>query len=391
MKVLINGAGIAGLTLAYCLWRDGHDVVVTEKSPHLREEGYMIDFFGPGFDAAERLGLLPELEVIHFPIAHLVFLDSKGLEKLSLPYVSFRKRIFDDRHFNFMRGDLERVLYKKISNASIVRFGTTVRSFQQHVDRVEVVLSDQSRCDVDLLVGGDGIHSVIRTLTFGQSSNYLRFLGYHALAFLVGNPILKDQKPDTFYTMTIPGKQVSVYPAPGNRIATLFTHRRDQPGSDFSKQAGLLELNETYRGMGWIIPQLLQQCTGPAEIYFDTVSQVVLPAWSKGRVVLIGDACYCVSLVAGQGASLALAGAYILYDELTRSGGKVAAALSGYERRLRPVVDNKQRAGRRLAKWFVPDSIFRIELRDLLLRTSTWPIVSKLVGRGVGGGTDNTL
>lgn len=384
MKILINGAGIAGLTLAYCLWRDGHDVVVTEKSPHLRDEGYMIDFFGPGYDAAEKLGLLPELEAIHYPIKRLTFLGSKGVEKLSLPYSAFRKRIFENRHFNFMRGDLERVLYKKISSPSTVRFGTTVQSFQQHFGRIEAVLSDQSRCEVDLLVGADGVHSVIRRLAFGQASEYMRFLGYHALAFLVSDRKLTG--PDTFYTMTVPGRQISVYPVPGNRTATLFVHRRDQPGSDFSTQAGLFELKQTYRGMGWILPQLLQQCTDGASMYFDAVSQVVLPTWSKGRVVLIGDACHCVSLVAGQGASLALAGAYVLYDELTRAEGKVAAALSRYERKLRPVVDSKQRAGCRLAKWFVPDSTFQIELRDLLLRTSTWPIVSGIIRLGTGAG-----
>ncbi len=80
--------------------------------------------------------------------------------------------------------------------------------------------------------------------------------------------------------------------------------------------------------MGWVIPRLLEKCSEANGIYFDSVSQVVLPAWSKGRVVLIGDACHCVSLVAGQGASLAVAGAYVLYQELTRPGSTLAAALA---------------------------------------------------------------
>jgi 2-polyprenyl-6-methoxyphenol hydroxylase-like FAD-dependent oxidoreductase len=152
------------------------------------------------------------------------------------------------------------------------------------------------------------------------------------------------------------------------------------------KSPALVELRQTYGGMGWIIPRLLKQCGEQRRMYFDTVSQVVLPTWSWGRVVLIGDACHCASLVAGQGASLAMAGAYVLYRELVRSGHNVRAALARYERRLRPVVESKQRAGRNLAKWFVPDSVFRIELRDFLLRTSTWPVASRLIQRGVGAG-----
>ena len=344
----------------------------------------MIDFFGPGYDAAERLGILPELEAIHYPIAQFTFLNSKGNEKFSLPYAPFRKRIFEDRHFNFMRGELEHVLYKKISKASVVRFGTTMESFQQHVGCVEVGLSDQSRCQVDLLVGADGIHSVVRELAFGKASKYTQFLGYHALAFFVTDPEVTGQTQNTVYTMTIPGKQVSIYPVRGNRRATLFLHRRAQPSSDFSNTAGLAELRRTYHGMGWIIPRLLEQSGQRTGMYFDAVSQIVLPSWSKGRVVLIGDACHCVSLVAGQGASLAMAGAYVLYHELVRSGHTVAAALSKYERRLRPVIESKQRDGRNLARWFVPDSMFKIELRDLLLRTSTWPIASRLIRRQVG-------
>src|SRR5262249_54814117 len=154
---------------------------------------------------------LPELGAIHYPMTSLTFLNANGTEKFCLPYSSFRKRMFADRHFNFMRGELERVLYKRIPRASIVRFGTTVQSFQQHVGCVEVVLSDHSRCQVDLLVGADGIHSVIRELTFGRDTECTRFLGYHALAFLVSDREVIDQTQSTLYTMTVPGKQVSIY------------------------------------------------------------------------------------------------------------------------------------------------------------------------------------
>lgn len=58
MNVLISGAGIAGLTLAFWLQRSAHELTVVEKSPSLRDEGYMIDFFGLGYDVSERMGLL---------------------------------------------------------------------------------------------------------------------------------------------------------------------------------------------------------------------------------------------------------------------------------------------------------------------------------------------
>ncbi len=110
MRVLICAAGVAGLTLAWCLERRGHDPIVVERAPHPRDDGYMIDFFGSGFDVAERLGLLPALESIHYPVDRLAFVNGRGDERFSVPYPALRKRLFANRHFNFMRGELERLL-----------------------------------------------------------------------------------------------------------------------------------------------------------------------------------------------------------------------------------------------------------------------------------------
>jgi 2-polyprenyl-6-methoxyphenol hydroxylase-like FAD-dependent oxidoreductase len=104
MHVLICGAGIAGLTLGFCLECHGHVVSIVERAPQLRDDGYMIDCFGSGYDAMELCGLLPELAAIHEPIRRLVFLDARGRQHASVPYAVMRKRLFQDRHFNFMRG-----------------------------------------------------------------------------------------------------------------------------------------------------------------------------------------------------------------------------------------------------------------------------------------------
>jgi 2-polyprenyl-6-methoxyphenol hydroxylase-like FAD-dependent oxidoreductase len=90
MKVLICGAGISGLTLAWCLARDGHGVSVVERSNHLRDDGYMIDLFGSGYDASEDIGLLTRLQSLHDAVDHLTFIDAEGHERVSLPYRALR-------------------------------------------------------------------------------------------------------------------------------------------------------------------------------------------------------------------------------------------------------------------------------------------------------------
>lgn len=379
MKVLICGAGIAGLTLAMCLDRTANKVVVVERARARRDEGYMIDFFGSGFDACDKLGLLSDLQRIHYPVESLTSVNAEGNERYSLPYPMLRRRIFDDRHFNFMRGDLEHVLSDKLSRQVEMRFGTTIEQIEQKGDSARVRLSSGSVETYDLVVGADGVHSQVRRLTFGTESGFTRFLGYYTAAFVVDKPIAGLDTTNAFRTLTVPGRQVAVYPIRGGKTATFFVHRAERTLSDFSREAAIRELRTAYGGMTWIVPELLERASGTANLYFDMVSQIEMSHWSVGRVVLVGDACQCVSLLAGQGASMAVAGAYVLAKQLDAAGRYVGNGLVEYERRVKPSITEKQEAGRRIADWFVPENAFRLALRDVGLRMSVWPITSSIV------------
>lgn len=374
MNVLISGAGIAGLTLSWWLLRHGHHLTVVEKSPSLRDEGYMIDFFGSGYDVSEQMGILSDLERIHYPISRLAFLNAEGCEKFSLDYADVR-RLFNGRHFNFMRGELERLLYGKIKDQIHLRFATTVESFQQEAEQVQVKFSDGTTDRFDLLVGADGVHSRIRKLAFGEEKLFSRFLGYYTAAFIMAEPPKSLGLADAFYTLTVPGRQAAVYPIRGGRLATFFVYKAQRPVNDFSFEMAIEKLRTAYGKLGWIIPELLDRCD-PSSFYFDEVSQIEMPGWNLGRVTLVGDACQCVSLLAGQGASMAMAGAYVLAKELARAGSDLPSALARYESRVKPGIEKKQEAGRKLARWFVPENRVQLAIRDSVMRLSTWPIAS---------------
>jgi 2-polyprenyl-6-methoxyphenol hydroxylase-like FAD-dependent oxidoreductase len=384
MQVVICGAGIAGLTLGWRLRQLGHVPLIVEQSESPRDGGYMIDFFGSGVDAAEKLGLLPDLGRIHYPVARLVFLDHAGKERFSLPYKSLRKRLFDDRHFNFMRGDLEHVLYSRIQHSVEFRFGTSVEAVQEKGQRTHVHLSDGSKVECDLLVGADGVHSRVRSLVFGDEARFTRFLGFHTAAFILDTIPRALRSVEAFETLTVPNRQMAIYPIRDGRLATFFVHRSERPLGKTSREAALQELVENYWDLDWLVPDLVRRAESLPDLYMDDVSQIEMEHWSSGRVVLLGDACQCLSLLAGQGASMAMAAAYILAEELN-VGDRLSEALQRYESRLKPSVEKKQVAGRKMAGWFVPDRSLRLTLRDLALRLSVWPVASYLVRNSLSG------
>lgn len=385
MKILIVGAGIAGLTLALCLERHGHEPIVVEKSSALRDGGYMIDFFGPGFDAAEKLGLRPELEAMHFDLQRMTYLYPSGKPKFSVPLAALRA-LYDNRILNFLRGDLERLLYSKAEDRVEIRFGSAFDRFEQDSQTVRAWFADGQSETFDLLVGCDGVHSRVRGLAFGREENFARFVGYYAAAFILDRPLETAVPTDAFYTLGLPGRQVSVYPIRDNRVATLFLHKADRHLADFSSEAIRSELRTVYSGIGWIIPELLDRWDEAREVYFDQTEQIELPRWSDGRVVLAGDSCQSVSLLAGQGASMALAGAYVLADELAAGKGDLPSTLARYEAKLKPTILAKQKGGRDFARWFVPDSDFRMALRDLGMRAAGWRLAAPLLKRQFGMG-----
>lgn len=373
MKILIVGAGIAGLTLADLLLRDGNSVHIIEKSPGLRTEGYMIDFFGAGYEVAEKMDLLSDLQAIHYPIDALRVKKSNGTGKYDLKYEILRQ-LLDDRHFNFMRGDLERVLYERVKDRIQLTYGTTIESILQDEESVQAALSNGTKLSCDLLVGADGIHSKVRSIIFGGEERFIHPMGYQTIAYTFNRTNAFTEIKDTFDTITETGRQVSLYPIRGDRLATffMFTKTGDRP---LSHEQGMIQLREHFGDMEWVIPEIIEAGETAKDFYYDDVSQVALPQWGKGRVVLVGDSCGCVSLVAGQGSSLAMSEAYALTHCLEKHKGKVQLALSDYENAMLPQVTTIQRSARKFASYFFPETKWKLMVRDVTMRASTVPVI----------------
>ena len=386
MRAIICGAGIAGLSLAWWLDRDGWDVLLIERTPGLRDEGYMIDFLSSGYDVAELMSLIPRLKEIHYPIPELVYVDRSGRRIASLDYELFY-RLQKGRVFNFMRGDLERVLFEELPESVEVRFGLTLDEAKQAQEYVDVLLSNGENERADLLVGADGIHSRVRKLVFGEERQFLRPLGFHTAAYIFEDEKLRRDLGGEFHILSVPNRQIGLYPIRDGKVASNFVHRtsdRVLPSSHCE------ELEKVYGDLGWLVPEALRHCINYSTIYYDLVAQIEMSRWSQGRVTLVGDACQAVSLLAGQGASMAMGGAYLLAREL-RANRPVEECLAEYEGLLKPIIGRKQAAGRRTAYWFVPPSQRGIAVRNAALRLGGLPGLSWLLRPVLTSGTESVV
>lgn len=380
MKAVVCGAGIAGLSLAHELATRGDEVVLLERSPRPREQGYMMDFFGPGYDAAEQMGVLPAILDVSYDIDEASFVDSHGRSRARLPYERFRRAV-GGRLCSLMRPDLEQVLREALPSSVDLRFGAEVTACTDRGPDVEVCTADGAVLAADVLIGADGIHSGVRRLAFGDDSNALRYLGFHTAAFVFDDARIREACAGRFALTDTIGRQMGFYALRDGRVAAFGVHRTPDPGlPDDTRTA----VREAYRSLEWVVPEALAQCPPSEEIYYDQVAQVVMPAWSAGRIALVGDACHAVSLLAGQGASLAVAGARALAAQL-HSGAPMVQALAAYERQWRPVAEDRQASGRATARWFLPRTHAELWVRRAALRMAGLPLVNRALGAFLSG------
>jgi 2-polyprenyl-6-methoxyphenol hydroxylase-like FAD-dependent oxidoreductase len=379
LSVLICGCGIAGPTLAFWLERAGLRPTLVESARHPRTGGYMIDFWGSGFELAARMGLEAPLRDAGYQIEEMQMLDSHGRARIRLR-VGAVIQVVGGRYCSVLRSDLARLLLESVQNRVEILFGTQVESLGANAKSVEVKLSTGAVRSFDLVVGADGIHSSIRALAFESGATFEQPLDYRVAAFT--SAALPPAAANAYLSRTTVGRQLAWFTLrDGRTVFFIFLAERQVRGHDVAtpdaqKQFLIRLLGASQERETRAVAQALESCE---DLYFDTVSQVHVPTWSHGRVALLGDAAFSPSLLAGEGASMAMAAAYVLAGELAQS--PYERAFMSYEWKLRPYVERKQRAARRLGMWFAPGNRSTLFLRNLVTRIAASPLFTRqLVG-----------
>jgi 2-polyprenyl-6-methoxyphenol hydroxylase-like FAD-dependent oxidoreductase len=376
VTVLISGAGIAGPTLAYWLSAYGVESTLVERAPRLRTGGYAIDFWGRGFDVAERMGIVPEIRRDGYKIKEMRIVNARG-RRIGGFNVDVFREVTEGRYVTIPRSDLVRDIYQTVEGRCETIFSDSIAGMEQHADGVDVTFEHAQPRSFDAVIGADGLHSVVRKLVFGNEDRFEKFLGYSVAAFEATGYQPRDE--DAYVNYSTPGHQVGRLTLRDNRTLFLFVFADEprRPVNLRDTHANKEALRRHFGHLGWECPQILAAMESCDELYFDRVSQIRMEKWSEGRISLIGDAAFCPSLLAGQGSALAMIAAYVLAGELGQVDNSPVQAFQRYERLLRPFILIKQNAAVRFASSFAPKTRWGLFWRNQISKTLTIPFVAR--------------
>ncbi|WP_299302764.1 FAD-dependent oxidoreductase [uncultured Brachybacterium sp.] len=383
MDVTIIGGGIAGLALAHELAPD-HDVTVLESSPGPRGGGYMIDFFGPGFYAAERMGILEELRSRGHEFEGVRYGTPDGVDSGRID-VGPLVQAAGGRYFSILRPEVELGLLAVLPASVDLRYGAQVVAVRDaglegaaRARRAVVELADGTILDSDLVVACDGVRSPVREQV-SPGHGAIVPMGYRVASYLYEDPELAAELGERML-MTDTVRRVGwAYAADDTRVGVMLAERVEGAAGTKRPEPDRERLQRDFTGLHPQVDRALAHA--PESFYDDLVAQAIAPRWSRGRIALAGDAAHAPSLLAGQGTSVAIAGAEALARSLRATGPHVEAGLAEYERRWRPTVEKVQRSGRRSASFFTPSSPAQLRLQQIGRRTLGLPGVSRLVTR----------
>lgn len=364
MRIAISGAGVAGPTLAYWLARAGHEPTLIEVAPRLRTGGYVIDFWGLGYEVACRMGIESTIQQLGYHVESIRSVAADGRTRARLSTAGF-DRVTDGRFTSLPRGDLAATIYAAVAGRVETVFGESITAVTEHEDGVCVSFLNGSTREFDLAVGADGLHSNVRRLVFGQQLTTEHYLGC-----MVAAAVVEDYRPRdelVYVTYSAPGHSVGRFSLRDDRTMFLFIFRSDSPVVPDTVDDRITLLQAEFSNMGRECSPMLDALSDVDDLYFDVVSQIRLDSWSKGRTVLVGDAAACVSLLAGEGTGLAMTEAYVLAGELFTHRDH-RRAFQAYEARLRSFIAKKQASAQRYISVFVPKTNVGIAFRDAVMR-----------------------
>ena len=352
---LVAGGGIGGLAAAIALRQAGVEALVLEQAQSFDVAGAGLGLSSNAVAALERLGVADAVRARSASAERALVRARSGRVLAQVRYADHGWDLL-----GIHRADLQEILLEAAGRER-VRLGARCAGFEAGGDRVRVRLEDGSAEEGDLLVGADGIESVVRDALLGPvASRYSGYAGWRAVAPL-DLPELRGIVSETWG----PGDRFGLVPIGGGRLywfvsdsLALGTPAHPHPKEEFRR-----------RFAGWHdpIPQVVE-ATDEAALFRTFVYDLrPLREWGRGRATLLGDAAHAMTPNLSQGAAQSLEDAVVLGQELERGGG-IESALRRYEERRRKRANGLIRASRQAGSLAQRKTALGCALRDTVVR-----------------------
>ena len=388
LKVLVVGASIAGPTTAYWFAKAGANVTIIERFPKLRTNGHNIDIRTAGVTVMRKMpGMDSAVRAKTTQMEGISFVRDNGQ-----PYGTIKATGNPDQQslvseYEIFRGDLAQILVDLIRDNENIKyvFGEQIASMEQSKEHDGPVTIEFAKglpsSEYDLVVACDGATSRTRAIGLGCGvRDHIKPTNCWAAYFSIKQDLLQGSRLAQSYS-TIGGRFVGVGPDPSvvNQVGLMGIHPRDdrdatllfreamKQGDDALKQF----VAQHYKGAGWKTDEVIKGMMEADNFYANEIVQVKTPSLYEGRFVLVGDSGYASGFT-GAGTTLAIAGAYVLAGEIGRHKGNLAAGLRGYEKRMRPIIDELQKVPPFVPSIFAPQTAWGIWLRNSIFAFIAW-------------------
>ena len=379
--VLITGASIAGNAAAWWLTHHGVQVTVVERAHEFRDGGQNVDVRGIGRTVLKLMGLEQAALDGGTKEEGVAWIDARGRTIARIAMTDAGPN-GPTAELEILRGDLSRLLYEPARTRASYRFGDHVTAIEDGEGAATVTFASGMIERFDAAVVAEGVGSSTREMVF-PGENEPRWMD---VTVALGT-IPRTDEDDRFWRLyNAPGaRSVGLRPDPyGTTRAGLILRRKAQGEHTWSVEEQKAYVRTQFADAGWQTPRILDGLDGTDDFYLDALRQVRMKRWSKGRVVLVGDAAWCVTPIGGIGSTLAITGGYVLASEMLRAAS-LPAAFAAYEQAMRPMVTDGQKVHGIGPRMLIPHSKVGIGLLHRALRVVTRPAIMKGLGKAFGG------